>query len=60
MNQKLVTVRNEHDMKQREVAELIGINKQTYHLKESGKNQFNQREMKRLTMVFGCTLNDLF
>lgn len=59
-NEKLVIIRNENDLKQREVAEMLGISKQGYHLKESGKYDFTQTEMVRLTIIFGCTLNDLF
>lgn len=60
MNEKLKTIRNEQNMYQREVAELLGITKQAYHLKETGKSLFNQLEMKQLARVFNCTLNDLF
>ncbi|HLR43186.1 MAG TPA: transcriptional regulator [Pseudogracilibacillus sp.] len=47
-------------MPQWKVAKFIGINKQTYHLKETGQSDFTIPEAKRLTKVFGCTLNDLF
>lgn len=57
---KLRTVREENNMPQWKVAKFIGINKQTYHLKETGQSDFTIPEAKRLTKVFGCTLNDLF
>ena len=47
-------------MKQREVAEKLGISNQSYHLKESGKRQFTVQEAIMLSKVFGCTLDDLF
>lgn len=58
--EKLYTIRNEHNMPQWKVAKFIGINKQTYHLKETGKSDFTIPEAKRLAMVFGCTLDKLF
>lgn len=58
--EKLYTIRNEHNMPQWKVAKFIGINKQTYHLKETGQSDFTIPEAKRLAKVFGCTLDELF
>lgn len=52
--------RREHFLKQKDVAKMIGIHPQSYHLKESGKRDFTVSEAIRLTKVFNCTLDDLF
>ena len=59
-NKNLITIRNENNMLQREVAELLGISGQGYHLKESGKYDFTQTEMIRLSEIFGKSLDELF
>lgn len=60
MNHQLYIARKEKRMKQADVANLLHITKQTYHLKESGKKEFKISEAKRLARIFGCSLNDLF
>lgn len=52
--------RRERGLKQKDVAKALLINKQTYHLKETGKSEFTIREGKRLARFYNCTLNDLF
>lgn len=60
MNFNLYIKRRESKLKQKDVAEKIGIHPQSYHLKESGKREFTVTEAVKLARVFGCTLNDLF
>lgn len=60
MNAKLYIARRESKLKQSDVAKMIGIHPQSYYLKENGKRDFTMTEAKRLTIVFGRTLNDLF
>lgn len=60
MNQTLYVVRREMRLKQKEVAEKIGMHPQTYHLKECGKREFTISEGKKLAVLFGKTLDELF
>jgi len=60
MNVQLYVARREHDLKQKEVAEMLGIHPQTYHLKEIGKKEFLLNECKMLTKIFKKTLDELF
>lgn len=52
--------RKENGMRQVDVAKKIGISKQGYHLKESGKNDFKETEMIRLAKLFNRSLDELF
>ena len=56
----LFVMRREHDYSQQEIAKFLGIDKQTYYRKESGKGDFTISEGLRLCEIFNCTLNDLF
>lgn len=60
MHPKLYVKRKENGLKQSEVAKKINICERSYNLKENGKRDFNITEMKRLAIVFNCTLDDLF
>ncbi|MEC0282296.1 helix-turn-helix transcriptional regulator [Terribacillus saccharophilus] len=60
MNAKLYVVRREKGLKQKEVANLLGIHPQTYHLKEKGKEHFTIPEALMVARIMGVTLNDLF
>ena len=60
MVHRLYVARREHRLKQKEIAKMIGIHPQSYHLKESGKRQFTIAEGLQLAKVFNCTLDDLF
>jgi len=60
MTYGLYVKRRENKLKQEDVAKMIGIHKQSYHLKESGKRQFTIEEGLRLAKLFNCTLDDLF
>lgn len=60
MNPQVLIKRKERKLKQSEIAETIGISKQSYYLKETGQRDFTITEAKRLAKVYNCTLNDLF
>ncbi|WP_017470661.1 helix-turn-helix transcriptional regulator [Amphibacillus jilinensis] len=59
-NLTLFVARRERKLKQVDLAEKLGISKQSYYRKENGLSDFTQTEMVRLAKIFGCTLNDLF
>lgn len=59
-NYKLYIKRKESKLKQVDLAKKIGIHKQSYYLKESGKNDFTLTECRMLVQILDCTLNDLF
>ena len=52
--------RKENKLKQSDIAKILHIDKQTYYLKENGKNEFTVTEAKRLATYYGCTLDELF
>lgn len=56
----LMIRRKESKLKQTELAKKIGIHKQSYHLKESGKSDFTLTECRMIAQILDCTLNDLF
>ena len=60
MNHQLYIKRRENKLRQEDVAKKIGISKQSYYLKETGKREFTISEARRLSLIFNCTLNDLF
>lgn len=59
-NLTLFVARRERKLKQVDLAEKLGISKQSYYRKEKGLSDFTQTEMIRLARIFDCTLNDLF
>lgn len=60
MEYKLLVRRKKRNLKQREVAELIGIHPQSYYLKENGKRDFTITEARLLARLFECELSELF
>lgn len=60
MHARLYVARRENRMKQKEVAEKIGMHKQTYHLKECGKRDFSLTEARLLSKLFDRSLDELF
>ncbi len=42
------------------VASKLNISKTTYNLKENGKREFTENEMRILSRLFGKTLDELF
>jgi len=60
LNRQLYIKRRESGLYQREVAEKLGIHKQTYCRKEKGEQDFTIREARMLAQIFNCTLDELF
>lgn len=48
------------ELKQEDLAEILGITLGTYSLKESGKSKFTLLEAKMLSDFFGVTIEELF
>ncbi len=42
------------------MAELIGISKNNYNLKENGKLDFNLLEVKKILSILECSYNEIF
>ena len=60
MYPKLVGKRNEKKLSQEQIAKMIGISKNNYHLKETGKLDFNLSEVKKILEILECEYNDIF
>ena len=60
MYPKLIGKRNEKGISQQEMANLLGISKNNYYLKEKGKLDFNLVEVKKILKIFNCEYNDIF
>lgn len=65
MNKKLVAYRKMLDMTQQDMAEKIGISLTTYNRKETGKIEFNQKEMVSITDIIkkgipNITMDEIF
>lgn len=60
MYHKLYIARREKRLRQKDVAKMLHIDPQTYHLKEAGKREFTLKEAIQLTKIFSMTLDELF
>lgn len=60
MYPKLVGKRNEKGITQEQMAEMIGISKNNYNLKENGKLDFNLVEVKKILEVLESNYNNIF
>ena len=60
MYPKLIGKRNEKGITQEKMAELIGISKNNYNLKENGKLDFNLVEVKKILGILDSTYEDIF
>ena len=60
MYPKLIGKRHEKGISQQEMANLLGISKNNYFLKEKGKLDFNLAEVKKILEIFNCDYNDIF
>lgn len=60
MYPKLIGKRNEKGITQEKMAELIGISKNNYNLKENGKLDFNLLEVKKILSVLEADYNEIF
>ena len=60
MTRKLKVLRAMKEVKQEEVAEMLGITVTTYSKKENGKSDFTISEAKKLATFFDCTIEEIF
>ena len=65
MYNKIRGYRNMLKLSQEEMGTYIGVTKQSYHLKETGKTKFTKEEMKKikklLLPLFPCiTIDEIF
>ena len=51
-NQKLKRTRMKHGLTQADMAEILGISKVSYNLKENGKREFKQSEINGILDLF--------
>lgn len=60
MYPKLIGKRNEFGITQEKMAELLGISKNNYNLKENGKLDFNLVEVKKILEILETSYNEIF
>ncbi len=60
MYPKLIGKRNEKGMTQQNMADLIGISKNNYNLKEQGKLDFGLLEVKKILSILGASYEEIF
>lgn len=60
MYPKLVGKRNENGITQEKMAEMLGISKNNYNLKENGKLDFNLVEVKKILQILKCSYDEIF
>lgn len=60
MYPKLIGKRKEKGITQEKMAELIGISKNNYNLKENGKLDFNLVEVRKILNILNSDYNDIF
>lgn len=60
MTKKLKILRAIKEVKQEDVANILGITLATYCKKENGKSNFTIPEAKKLATFFNCTIEDIF
>ncbi len=60
MQEKLLILRKQRNITQRELADLIGISPKQYGLKENGNNKFNGDEMFKIANYFSMKVDDIF
>ena len=60
MYPKLIGKRNEKGITQQGMADLLGISKNNYNLKENGKLDFNLVEVKKILKILDDTYDNIF
>ena len=60
MYPKLVGKRNEKGITQEKMAEMLGISKNNYNLKENGKLDFNLVEVKKILQILKSSYDEIF
>ena len=57
---KLIGVRAEHKVSQEKLAEIIGINKNTYYEKEVGNRDFKLKEVRTIAKYFNLNAEQIY
>lgn len=60
MQKKLAALRRYHNLSQKDMAELIGVDLRTYINKETGQSQFKANEMFTIARKFQKPIDDIF
>ena len=60
MYPKVVGKRNEKGITQEKMAEMLGISKNNYNLKENGKLDFNLVEVKKILQILKSSYDEIF
>ncbi len=60
MQEKLILLKEERKLTNKEMAELLGITPLQYRRKEKGEVQFKLNEMLKISEFFGKTLDEIF
>lgn len=60
MQTKLIALRKERGVTQREIAQMIKVSIKTYSKKELGKSEFTMNEMFEISNYFKLTIEDIF
>ncbi|MFR9710778.1 helix-turn-helix transcriptional regulator [Paenibacillus sp. MB22_1] len=60
MQEKLAALRRYHNISQKEMASLIGVDLRTYVNKESGQSQFKANEMFAIAKIFQKPVDEIF
>lgn len=60
MYPKLIGKRNEKGITQEKMAEMLGISKNNYNLKENGKLDFNLIEVKKILDILNDSYDNIF
>ena len=53
------SLRQKHDFTQEQVADVIGVTRQTYAVIESGKQELSLSQAKKLADLYGISLEDI-
>ena len=60
MQEKLILLRKEKKVSQKDLANLLGITPKQFSAKELGKSKFNCNEMFKISDYFGLKMEDIF
>lgn len=60
MQEKLILLRKQNNVSQRELAELLGISAKQFSAKELGKAKFNGDEMFQIADYFNLKVDNIF
>ena len=60
MQEKLILLKEQKNLTNKEIAEMLGITPIQYRKKEKGEVQFKLNEMVKLSEYFGKTMDEIF